>query len=752
VLDSPTGTIDTPSPTYNWETPSDSGITSLDLQVTQKGGEGCGVNPDGSYSSPLVDATGIDPGTASTSFKTALDDGAYCWHMRSESGGSPGSWSDSAIFTVESTPNVTIDSTNPATIGPNDSSTVTWHADQSGTYTVVLGADCATGTVIDGLGGSYSTPDSATTDVSGSALNYGDNTVWICLSNGSTTGSDSTSIKLLGIPTPLAPDNASTITGNVATIQWTNVGGETGYQLQYGTEGEGCDYGAPIDVPVAPNPSYTTPPLAPGHYCWHVQAVDANGVSGYDEDFEFYVAPSPPSLISPADGAVVKSAALSWSDESANGATSYGVEVVPGTGCDFTSAAPTIASGTTLTPDLADGTYCWRVQSKASGGDDGAYSSSRTFTLDTTAPTLDLPADITTEATGPAGAVVDYSAGATDNLDPSPSVSCAPPSGSNFFIRTTPVKCTATDWAGNTSTGSFKVTVRDTTPPTLTVPSGITTPASGPDGAAVSYSAKATDIVDPSPSVTCNPASGSTFPVGKTTVGCTAKDSSGNAASKSFDVTVTAQQTPSSPPQPPPPPIQPAPPPPPSPPPPPPAGDVNAQPAPGKTQAKVKLPGSNTFIPVDQATNLPPGTIVDVTGTAGLEMSDPKGNEMVFYGQNDGVPSLFVYTGIKGGVVQLSLVGGVSKFSRKPSALGASAKSKKPARRLWGSGKGKFTTKGKYASATVRGTIWLVADYSDHTLVTVKRGLVAVQNLATKKTTLVPAGHSVIVAKPKTKK
>jgi hypothetical protein len=123
---------------------------------------------------------------------------------------------------------------------------------------------------------------------------------------------------------------------------------------------------------------------------------------------------------------------------------------------------------------------------------------------------------------------------------------------------------------------------------------------------------------------------------------------------------------------------------------------------------------------------------------------------MTFYGQNDGVPSTFVLQGVKGGYVQLSLTGGTSsssKFQRTVSGVHAKPKppAKKPTRRLWGSGKGKFTTKGKYASATVRGTIWLIADYSDHTLVTVKRGLVSVQDFVKKKTVLVPAGHSVIV-------
>jgi hypothetical protein len=171
---------------------------------------------------------------------------------------------------------------------------------------------------------------------------------------------------------------------------------------------------------------------------------------------------------------------------------------------------------------------------------------------------------------------------------------------------------------------------------------------------------------------------------------------------------------------------------------------------PGKPLPKVKLPGSKTFVPLDQAKGLPKGTVIDVTGQAQIDLSDPKGNEMIFYGQSDGVPSQFTFNGTVGGVVQLALTGGnLSKFSRGTSGL--SAKTKKPARRLWGSGKGKFTTKGKYAAATVRGTIWLVADYSDHTLVTVKRGLVSVKDLVTGKAKLVPAGHSIIV-RQKTKK
>ncbi len=54
---------------------------------------------------------------------------------------------------------------------------------------------------------------------------------------------------------------------------------------------------------------------------------------------------------------------------------------------------------------------------------------------------------------------------------------------------------------------------------------------------------------------------------------------------------------------------------------------------------------------------------------------------------------------------------------------------------------GNFQTRGKYSSATVRGTKWDVEDRCDGTLTVVHRGLVAVQDFRTHKTVLVRAGH-----------
>src|SRR5205823_5675031 len=96
----------------------------------------------------------------------------------------------------------------------------------------------------------------------------------------------------------------------------------------------------------------------------------------------------------------------------------------------------------------------------------------------------------------------------------------------------------ASDRSNNTGTASFTVTVRDTTPPQLSVPPNTTAEATGAAGAVVTYSATATDSVDGALAVSCTPASGSTFALGATTVSCSASDRSNNTGTASFTVTV----------------------------------------------------------------------------------------------------------------------------------------------------------------------------------------------------------------------
>lgn len=87
---------------------------------------------------------------------------------------------------------------------------------------------------------------------------------------------------------------------------------------------------------------------------------------------------------------------------------------------------------------------------------------------------------------------------------------------------------------------------RDSTPPTIHTP-GSVGPVEGNalGGAVVTYAASAQDTFDGAVAPSCSPPSGSLFPVGTTTVTCTATDAAGNVASSSFAVTVVDTVPPS---------------------------------------------------------------------------------------------------------------------------------------------------------------------------------------------------------------
>ena len=106
-----------------------------------------------------------------------------------------------------------------------------------------------------------------------------------------------------------------------------------------------------------------------------------------------------------------------------------------------------------------------------------------------------MSGNLTVEATGPAGAVVTYAdATATDAVGPI-TFTYSKASGATFALGTTTVTVTARDGAGNASTRTFTVTVRDTTAPVLTAPN-MTVEATQSSGWLVgTFAATATDAV-----------------------------------------------------------------------------------------------------------------------------------------------------------------------------------------------------------------------------------------------------------------
>jgi large repetitive protein len=114
-------------------------------------------------------------------------------------------------------------------------------------------------------------------------------------------------------------------------------------------------------------------------------------------------------------------------------------------------------------------------------------------------------------------------------------------SGDVFPVGTTPVTFSAVDAAGNATTCSFNVVVVDNQAPTITCPININLIATSAAGRAVNYTAPiGTDNCSGvSTALTAGLASGSTFPIGTSTVTYTATDAAGLSTSCSFTVTVT---------------------------------------------------------------------------------------------------------------------------------------------------------------------------------------------------------------------
>ena len=152
----------------------------------------------------------------------------------------------------------------------------------------------------------------------------------------------------------------------------------------------------------------------------------------------------------------------------------------------------------------------------------------------------------------------------------------------------------------------------------------------------------------------------------------------------------------------------------------------------------VKLPGSSTFARVTHDSQIPVGATVDATRGRVRIVTAVKGGGLQ---SSDFFQGVFVVTQAKTGLATMALAGG--NFAACGRARrGASAAKTVTVRKLWGAGKGKFRTKGRYAAAAIRGTTWLTADRCDGTLVRVTQGAVTVRDLVKKRNVVVTKGHS----------
>jgi hypothetical protein len=198
----------------------------------------------------------------------------------------------------------------------------------------------------------------------------------------------------------------------------------------------------------------------------------------------------------------------------------------------------------------------------------------------------------------------------------------------------------------------------------------------------------------------------------------------------------------------------------------------------GSATGLVLIEVNGKFVPVTQLSKIPNGAVINALhGTLTLNTAAPGGTQHAAFAAKKGKTkkptkpkaqtgrfggAVFKVTQAHSGQATLALVEG-AKFKGAPTFAScktkkgkavAAALSKKTLQLLHGSAHGKFRTKGRYSAATIRGTIWTIADRCDGTLVHAIKDTVTVQDLVLHKTFPLRPGHSYLALAhpPKVKK
>jgi hypothetical protein len=145
-------------------------------------------------------------------------------------------------------------------------------------------------------------------------------------------------------------------------------------------------------------------------------------------------------------------------------------------------------------------------------------------------------------------------------------------------------------------------------------------------------------------------------------------------------------------------------------------------------------PGARQPVVLTGPTAVPTGTIVDTRdGTVRITASSETTGTF-----HDGAFQIRV----RDGFVELALRGG--HFPHCDGSCASAVRRRRTIRRLWGTATGRFRTRGRYASGTVRGTEWLVEDHVGDTLVRVRRGSALVRDFVRDRDVIVDAGQSYV--------
>jgi Ca2+-binding RTX toxin-like protein len=163
--------------------------------------------------------------------------------------------------------------------------------------------------------------------------------------------------------------------------------------------------------------------------------------------------------------------------------------------------------------------------------------------------------------------------------------------------------------------------------------------------------------------------------------------------------------------------------------------------------AAFRLPRARRFTPLDEPLRLPLGTTIDAR-SARVRLvtarNRRRGRQTAMF--SDGSFSVRqVGTGKRRRLTEIRLSGGdfgACAGTAAPGGRATMAADKRRIRYVWGKGRGRYRTRGRYSAGVVRGTTWLTEDRCDGTLTRVVTGTVVVRDFTLRRTVIVRAGDS----------
>ena len=189
-------------------------------------------------------------------------------------------------------------------------------------------------------------------------------------------------------PVLLLPLNGATLHYNRPTFDWSDFSGATGYQIQVSKNSTFTLLVVNTNTTAA-NSTYTPTSNLPANTLlyWRVRAKLGTAKSAWSSVWTLHTGspPSIPSLLAPADNALIKvlTPLLDWAKSS--GATFDHYQIQLADNADFTGAVDENIAGVAnhaYTPTVALNTntkYYWHVRAWNTGGDYSAWSALRTF-------------------------------------------------------------------------------------------------------------------------------------------------------------------------------------------------------------------------------------------------------------------------------------------------------------------------------------------------------------------------------------